>query len=94
MAEILGAGITHYPPLTGRDESMSWILKRMLENPHLPEKLRRSEGWPEAMRKEWSTDEGAAAASLHREKLLQALRKTRAQIDEFRPDFIVVCVLP
>ena len=90
MGEILAVGITHYPPLAGRDESMAWILKRMLENPHLPEKLRHSENWPEAMRKEWSTDEGAAAARVHREQLLQSLRRTRAQIDEFRPDFIVI----
>jgi len=90
MGEILAVGITHYPPLAGRDQSMAFILKRMLENPHLPEKWRHPENWPEPMRKEWSTDEGAAAAGLHRERLLQALRKTRAQIDEFRPDFMVV----
>ena len=90
MGEILALGITHYPPLAGRDETMAFILKRMLENPHLPEKWRHSENWPEAMRKEWSTDEGTAAAQSHRERLLQALRRTRAKIDEFRPDFIVV----
>jgi hypothetical protein len=90
MGEILAAGITHYPPLAGRDEAMSWILKRMLQNPHLPEQYRRSEGWPEAMRREWGDDEGVAAARAHRQRLVQCLRKTRAQIDEFRPDFIVV----
>ncbi len=90
MGEILVVGITHYPPLAGRDETMAFILKRMLENPHLPEKWRATENWPEAMRKEWSNDEGAAAARVHRERLVQSLRKTRAQIDEFRPDFIVV----
>ncbi len=47
---------------------MAWILKRMLENPHLPEQWRHTESWPEAMRKEWSTDEGAAAARVHREE--------------------------
>lgn len=90
MSEILALGITHYPPLAGRDEVMAWILKRMLENPHLPEKWRRSENWPEAMQKEWSNDEGVAAARAHRERLVHALRKTRAQIDEFHPDFIVI----
>ena len=90
MGNILAMGITHYPPLAGRDEVMSWILKRMLENPSLPENYRRPENWPEAMRQEWGNDEGLAAARRHRERLVQALRKTRAQIDEFRPDFIVV----
>jgi hypothetical protein len=90
MAEILMVGITHYPPLAGSDEMMSWILKRMLQNPHLPEKFRRPEGWPKAMQEEWGSDEGTTAARSHRERLVKALRKTRAQIDEFRPDLIVV----
>ena len=50
MGEILAVGITHYPPLAGSDETMAWILKRMLQNPHLPEKFRDARGWPEAMR--------------------------------------------
>jgi len=90
MGEILAVGITHYPPLAGRDETMAFILKMMLKNPQLPERLRHAENWPEAMRAEWSSDEGAAAARNHRERLVQALRKTRAQIDAFHPDFIVV----
>ena len=90
MGEILVAGITHYPPLAGRDETMSWILKRMLQNPQLPEKFRHAENWPEAMRKEWGSDEGAAAAARHRELLLRSLHHARAQIDGFNPDFIVV----
>ena len=44
MGEILAVGITHYPPLAGSDEAMSWILKRMLQNPHLPEKFRNAAG--------------------------------------------------
>jgi hypothetical protein len=90
MAEILALGITHYPPLAGRDENMSWILKRMLENPRLPDNLKRRESWPAPMREEWGADEGVSAARRHRERLLSALRKTRAQIDAFHPDFIVV----
>jgi len=90
LGEILAVGITHYPPLGGRDEAMAWILKRMLQNPQLPEQYRRPEGWPEAMRREWGADDGVAAARNHRERLLRSLRKTRARIDEFRPDFIVM----
>ncbi|MGC2495812.1 MAG: hypothetical protein WA410_23455, partial [Candidatus Binatus sp.] len=60
MGEILAVGITHYPPLAGSDETMSWILKRMLQNPHLPEKFRDARGWPEAMRAEWGDDEGTS----------------------------------
>jgi Catalytic LigB subunit of aromatic ring-opening dioxygenase len=90
MGEILAVGITHYPPLAGHDKVMAWILKRMLENPRLPEKFRRAENWPEAMRHEWGVDEGATAAHAHRERLVEALRRTRGQIDAFRPDFILI----
>ena len=50
MAEILALGISHYPPLHGSDERMTWILKRMLQNPQLPAELRTPAGWPEPMR--------------------------------------------
>ena len=45
MAEILALGISHYPPLSGQDDRMAGILKRMLRNPKLPEHLRTPEGW-------------------------------------------------
>jgi len=69
---------------------MSWILKRMLQNPNLAEKYRHATGWPEGMRAEWGNDEGVSAARNHRERLVRALRTTRAQIDAFRPDFILM----
>jgi hypothetical protein len=90
MGEILTVGITHYPPLAGPDQSMAWIVKRMLQNPRLPEECRRPDGWPEPMRAEWGADEGATAARRHREQLLEQLRKARRAIDEFRPDFVVI----
>jgi len=90
MAEILTAGISHYPPLAGHDEQMSWILKVMLTNPQLPEKFRSPDGWPEPMRAEWGTDEGKSAAVRHREMLVGWLRKVRAAIDDFSPDFILI----
>ncbi len=90
MGEILAVGITHYPPLAGADESMAWILRRMLENPHLPDQLRQPSGWPDAMRAEWGGDQGVSAARAHRARLLDSLRKARAELDAFRPDFILI----
>jgi hypothetical protein len=90
MGEILAVGVTHYPPLTGRDEAMAYILKRMLKNPDLPEKYRHPENWPAAMREEWGSDEGAIAARRHREALVAEFRKVRARIDEFKPDFMLI----
>ncbi|MFT3801989.1 MAG: hypothetical protein QM766_12305 [Burkholderiaceae bacterium] len=90
MAELLTLGITHYPPLTGPDKSMAGILKRMLANPNLPKALRTPDGWPSAMREEWGSDEGAAAAARHRERLRGGLLRVRAALDEFRPDFVLI----
>ncbi|HEY4166288.1 MAG TPA: hypothetical protein VGM96_05910 [Reyranella sp.] len=90
MAEILVLGISHYPPLHGADTRMAWILKRMLQNPKLPEKLRTPQGWPAPMRAEWGNDEGASAAARHRAELVGWLGKTRAALDAFRPDFVLM----
>ena len=90
MAEILALGISHYPPLHGHDDRMAWILKRMLQNPKLPDTLRTPAGWPEPMRAEWGNDEGAASAARHRADLVGWLDRTRAALDAFKPDFVLI----
>ena len=37
MAELLGLGMTHFPPLAGFDERMAGILKGTLRDPDIPE---------------------------------------------------------
>ncbi len=90
MGEILGLGVTHFPPLAGRDEDMARILKRALADPALPERYRESSGWPETMREEYGDDEGRSAAARHRDFLLTHFRKARRILDDFAPDFVVV----
>ena len=90
MAEILGLGVTHFPPLAGRDEDMARILTRALADPALPERYRQPSGWPEAMREEYGNDEGRSAAARHRDFLVTHFRKARRILDEFRPDFVLV----
>jgi len=90
MAAILGLGMTHVPLLAGRDQDMSRILRRVLQDPDLPERLRTPDGWPEAMRREWGSDEGLTSARRHREALLAGCRKTRKALDDFAPDVVVV----
>jgi hypothetical protein len=90
MGEILGIGLTHFPPLTGKDEQLGWILKRALQDPTLPEQYRRPEGWPEAMRQEYGTDEGKTAAARHRAAHVVHFRKAKQLLDEFAPDFVVI----
>src|SRR5215467_7700216 len=90
MAEILGLGMTHYPPLSGRDENMAGILERILKDPALPEHQRHPAGWPAPMREQYGADRGLAAARQHREELLAGFRKMRRVLDDFAPDFVVI----
>jgi Catalytic LigB subunit of aromatic ring-opening dioxygenase len=90
MAEILALGITHYPPLSGPDDRMAAILGRMLENPDLPAHLRTPDGWPEPMRAEWGSDQGATSAARHRADLVGWMQRVRAELDAFNPDFVLL----
>lgn len=90
MGEVIGLGISHYPPLATPDDKMSWIIKYMLRNPKLPETLRTPEGWPSGMRAEWGDDEGTAAAGRHREALVGWMNKVREALDAFRPDYVIM----
>jgi hypothetical protein len=90
MGEILGLGVTHYPPLTGRDENMAHILKTVLKDPGLPERYRDPANWPEPLRREYGNDGGTASAALHRESLVRQFRRARTVLDEFRPEVVVI----
>jgi len=90
MGEILGLGLTHYPGLAARDENMTGILRQVLADPGLPERERDPANWPEALRREYSTDQGKAAAAAHREALVANLRRLRRALDDFAPDLVVI----
>lgn len=88
MAEILGLGITHQPPLVA-DQVRPGSLGATLKDPGVPEHLRTPEGWPEAMRREWSDDRGAAHAMAHRAALFDEIAKMRKRLDDFKPDVVI-----
>jgi hypothetical protein len=90
MGQVLGLGVTHFPPLSGTNENLGRILKRALEDPAVPERLRHPEGWPAAMREEYGADAGLTAAGHHREALLTGFRNARRVLDEFAPDVVVI----
>lgn len=90
MGEILGLGMTHYPPLSGPDTRMAGLLERALKDPDLPAAYRTPDGWPEAMRREYGDDAGATSAAKHRDFLVTQFRQARQILDDFRPDFIVL----
>ena len=90
MGAILGLGVTHVPLLAGRDENMTRIVRRAMADPDLPERYRTPDGWPEAMRQEWGSDQGLEAARRHRKALVAWFAKMRRVLDDFAPDFVVV----
>jgi hypothetical protein len=90
MGEILGLGLTHYPPLIGPDAHMADILRTVLHDPGLPERYRDPRSWPEPMRREYGDDGGAASAAAHRAALVHHFRRARKLLDDFRPDLVVM----
>ncbi len=88
MGEILGLGVTHYPPLMQSDAQMAGLLNRAIASDQVPEALKDPKSWPAAMRKEW--DDPVAAAKEHRSRLVNGFRKTREALDAFNPDFVVI----
>ncbi len=90
MAEILGLGITHYPPLSLPDADMSGILRWTLDDPAIPAAAKDPRHWPAAMLEEWAGDKGARAAAAHRAALVAGLARVRARLDEFKPDVVLI----
>lgn len=90
MGEVIGLGISHYPPLATPDDKMSWIIKYMLRNPNLPEAMRTPAGWTPEMQAEWGEDEGTGAAGRHRAALVGWMNKVRDALDAFKPDYVIM----
>ncbi len=90
MAEILGLGLTHYPGLRMIDGDATIFLRNTLAGGRVSAHDRDPRNWPQAMRDEWSDDEGAAAAAAHRERCVASLRTLREELDRFAPDFVVI----
>ena len=90
MGEILGLGITHYPPLSYKG-NLSEPHQAAARRPAAPRDICASpENWHPTMRAQWSTDEGAAHSEQHRNDLIHHFRKARAELDAFRPDFVLL----
>ena len=89
MGQILGLGITHYPNLAA-NVNMSWRMQKALEDPALPEPLRSAENWHPTMRAQWGNDNGQAHSDAHRQDMIDHFRKVRAELDAFKPDFVLI----
>jgi Catalytic LigB subunit of aromatic ring-opening dioxygenase len=90
MAEILGLGLSHYPPLCLPDTEMSGILRWTLKDPGIPEAKKDPANWPAAMRAEWSDDLGTRAAAQHRKNMVAGFDRVRTALDDFKPDVVLI----
>ena len=90
MAEILGLGLTHYPPLCVTDDKMAWIMERALKDPGVPPAQLDPANWPAAMRAEWGEDRGARSAAAHRAALVADFARVRSALEDFKPDVVLV----
>ena len=91
MGEILGVGVTHYPPLITPDEERAFPLTTTLQrDKRVPLEMKDPSRWPEEMRVEYGEDEGVTAARVHRERLVNGFRKVQAEIVAFNPDFVLI----
>jgi hypothetical protein len=90
MAEILGLGLSHYPPLCLPDPEMAGILRWTLKDPSIPAAAKDVASWPAPMRAEWGDDGGTRAAGEHRKALVAGFERVRAALDAFRPDVVVI----
>jgi hypothetical protein len=90
MAEILGLGLSHYPPLSSPDPAMAAILRMTLKDPGIPAEAKDPSGWPAAAQAEWGQDQGASGAAAHRAALVAEFRKVRKALDDFKPDVVLI----
>lgn len=90
MAEILGLGLSHYPPLSSPDPQMAAILRMTLRDPGIPAEVKNPARWPAAAQAEWGDDEGASGAAAHRAALVAEFRKVRKALDDFQPDVVLI----
>ena len=88
MGEILGVGITHYPPLMYQPGNYANLVRRVAESPLVPPEMKNPENWPEAMQEEYSNEK--ALAGQHQERMIGALRQVRRAIDDFGPDAVII----
>jgi hypothetical protein len=85
VAEILGLGLSHYPPLCLPDADMAEILRWTLQDPSIPAKEKDVAHWPAPMRAEWADDFGARAAGKSLARGARCLLELVARVS-VRPD--------
>ena len=88
MGEIMGAGLTHYPPLLSKTDSFAGLVRLAARSPLVPEDMKNPENWPEAMQEQYANEK--ALTIEHRERMIEGFRAVRRAIDDFGPDSIII----
>ena len=87
MAEILGIGLSHYPGLVQPDEGRNHQLTRALKSGRLTPEQMDPANWPEAMRLEYSDDQGYSAHKKVRARLEGGLPGPARRVGRLQPGF-------
>ena len=91
MGAILGMGSSHWPAMIQPDEAKPWPFLRTLANdPRVPAELKDPRNWPEGVQREYGDDAGISAHRAHRQRLVEAFRRLRGEIEAFHPDVILM----
>jgi hypothetical protein len=88
VAEILGLGTVHSPPLMGPGDALR--PPQVIDDPLQPAGLRDPAQWGAEMREQWGSDEGHGYAVAHRQELIDNVRWVRSELDAFAPDLVVI----
>jgi hypothetical protein len=89
MGDVLGLGLAHYRLLLAKDEFMAALLASSMKDSDIPADAKDPKHWSEQAQREWSDDNGAAAAE-RRAHLRGDLDRICAALDEFDPDVMIV----
>ena len=90
MAQILGIGTTHSPPLSLPEAAAAAYTHQALSAPNADPRYKDRANWPRGMLEEMGSDEAVSATAAHRSRLIDNFRRQRRLLDEFRPDFVVI----
>ena len=88
MGEVLGVGCTHYPSLLRGPEAYTSMVRMLMGNPIVSDKMRDPANWPEGARDQWERQEEESFA--HEQRMVAAFRTLRGVIDDFKPDAVVI----
>jgi hypothetical protein len=90
MSEILGLGMTHWPPLAGKDERLASTFRVTLTSPNVPDRYKDRANWPAEFLRELGDDDGASASRAYGARMADDFRTMRRILDDFAPDIVLV----